>query len=140
MNLHDRFKLLALFHYVLAGITALCGCFGLLYVVIGLMIFSGAFGAQGPNDPPPEFGLLFVAMGAMMSIVTWAIAAATAACGYFLHMQRHYMFCLIVSAIQTLNMPFGTILGIFTIVTLSDKQGKAMFERSQEHTDEEPPR
>ena len=35
-----------------------------------------------------------------------------------------------MAAIETLNMPFGTVLGVFTIVTLADAQGKAMFERS----------
>ena len=47
---------------------ALFGCFPLLYVVIGVMIFSGAMGAGNPNDPPPEVGLLFVAFGAAFSM------------------------------------------------------------------------
>lgn len=132
MNFHERFKLLAVFHYVLAAMMALCGCFPLLYVVIGVMIFAETLGSKNPNDPPPEIGLLFAGFGAAISMVTWALAAAVAACGYYLHVQRHYLFCMIVAAIETLNMPFGTALGVFTIVTLADKQGKAMFERSDD--------
>lgn len=132
LNFHERFKLLAVFHYVLAAMMALFGCFPLLYVVLGLMIFSGAMGTGNRNDPPPEVGLLFVAFGAAISILTWGLAAAIAACGYYLHVQRHYLFCMIVAAIETLNMPFGTMLGVFTIVTLADAQGKAMFERSND--------
>ncbi|MGC1275674.1 MAG: hypothetical protein WBC44_18345 [Planctomycetaceae bacterium] len=130
MNFRERFKLLAVFHYVLAAMMALCGCFPLLYVVLGLMMFSGAMNSGRPNDPPPELGLLFAGFGAVVSVFTWALAAAVAACGYYLHVQRHYLFCMIVAAIETLNMPFGTALGVFTIVTLADTQGKAMFERS----------
>ena len=73
---------------------------------------------------------LFVAFGAAFSMFAWGLAAAVAMCGYYLHVQRRYLFCIIVAAIETLNMPFGTVLGVFTIVTLADAQGKAMFERS----------
>ena len=92
MNFHERFKLLAVFHYVLAAMMALFGCFPLLYVVIGVMIFSGAMGAGNPNDPPPEVGLLFVAFGAAFSMFAWGLAAAVAMCGYYLHVQRRYLF------------------------------------------------
>ena len=57
-------------------------------------------------------------------------AAAMAAAGHFLRVQRYYTFCLVVAAIECINMPFGTVLGIFTIITLVDEKGKSMFNRT----------
>lgn len=129
MNFHERFKLLAIFHYVVAGLSVLCGCFPLIHVTMGLLILSGSFGG-GPDELPPEFGLLFVGVGAMMSILMWALAAATALAGYNLRAQRAYTFCLVVAAVLCLFMPLGTALGVFTIITLVDPKGKAMFDRA----------
>lgn len=130
MNLYERFKLLSIFHYVVAGITAFAGCIPLIHVTLGLMMLNGAVGTTGTNAPPREFGLLFVGMGAMMSMLLWICAAAMAATGHFLRVQRYYTFCLVIAAIECLNMPFGTVLGIFTIVTLVDEKGKVMFDRT----------
>ena len=135
MNFHERFKFLAIFHYVLAGLLAIGGCFPLIHVTLGILMLRGAF--TGPNQPPPEMGLMFVGVGAMMSILFWTLAGLACAAGYFLHVQRYYTFCLVIAAIETLMMPIGTVLGVFTIVTLVDAQGKAMFERPDVHTDEE---
>ena len=128
MNFHERFKLLAIFHYIFAGIAALCGFFPLMYVGLGAWMVTGAF-PPGPNAPPPEMGWFFIGFGALFSVVVWAMAAAMGAAGYFLHVQRHYNFCLVVAALECLQMPLGTILGVFTIVSLMDQQGKAMFDR-----------
>ena len=67
MNFHDRFKLLAVLHYVFAAMMFLFGFFPLLYVALGVMMFSVALGNGGPDDPPPELGLIFVAFGALGS-------------------------------------------------------------------------
>jgi hypothetical protein len=129
MNIHERLKLLSVFHYVIAGIMVLFGCFPLIHVTAGLMMLTGRMGG-GPNPPPPEwFGLIFVGMGAAMSVFFWALAGAAAASGYFLRAQRHWTFCLVVAGLECMNMPLGTILGVFTIITLVDPQAKAMFER-----------
>lgn len=131
MNYYERFKLLSIFHYVAAGLTAFAGCVPLIHVTLGLMMFSGAMSTTGSNPPPRELGLLFVGMGAMMSMLLWACAAVMAVAGHFLRVQRYYTFCLVVAAIECINMPFGTVLGIFTIITLVDEKAKAMFDRSQ---------
>src|SRR5690606_27322349 len=120
---------LALFHYILAGMLAPFGCFPLINVGIGLLLYFEVQNDPRPESPPPAVGLLITAFGAVASLVSWAMAAAAAMCGDPLHVPRRYMVCMVVACLETLNMPFGTALGVFTIVTLSDKQGKAMFDR-----------
>lgn len=127
MNLYERFTLLGVFHYVLAGFSALFGFVPLIHVTLGVMMLAGRL--TGPNPPPRELGYFFVAFGVAASLFMWGMAVAKAACGYYLRVQRHHTFCLVVGAIECLNMPLGTILGVFTIVTLADPQAEAMFDR-----------
>jgi len=41
--------------------------------------------------------------------------------------RQSYTFCFVVACISCLLMPLGTILGVFTIVTLSRESVKAIF-------------
>ena len=38
-----QLDLLATFHYVVAGIIALCGCFPIIHLVVGICIVTGSF-------------------------------------------------------------------------------------------------
>ena len=48
--------------------------------------------------------------------------------GRYLLQRTHYTFCLVVAAIACLLMPFGTALGIFTIIVLMRPSVREMFE------------
>ena len=48
--------------------------------------------------------------------------------GRFLARRTHYMYCLIVAGIECLFTPFGTVLGVFTIVVLVQPAVKAIFQ------------
>lgn len=127
MNRYEKLTLLGVFHYVFAGFSALFGCLPLIHVTFGVMMLTGGF--AGPNPPPDWLGLLFVAIGALASVMMWALAVVTGLAGYYLRTQRHHTFCLVVAAIECLNMPLGTILGVLTIITLVDPQVKETFAR-----------
>ena len=104
----DRLRLLAIFHYIVAGLAALFSFFPLLYAAMGAFFI---WAAQHPNpkqtgEPPPEFlGWIFIA-GAM---------------------RKRYMFAFVVACIECIFMPFGTVLGVFTIIALSRESVKALF-------------
>jgi len=51
--------------------------------------------------------------------------------GRSLALRKRYTFAFIIACIECLFFPFGTILGVFTIVTLSRESVKALFERIQ---------
>jgi hypothetical protein len=42
--------------------------------------------------------------------------------------RRRYTFCLVIAGLLCLWMPFGTILGVFTLVTLTKPPVRAQFE------------
>src|SRR5438128_6559299 len=49
--------------------------------------------------------------------------------GRSLSRREGYSFALVIACIECLFIPFGTILGVFTIVVLSRESVKASFER-----------
>ncbi|MDB6113020.1 MAG: hypothetical protein JWR69_4770 [Pedosphaera sp.] len=124
----EHLRLLSIFHYVLGGIHALFACFGLLYVIIGLVIAVAA-PSHGSNGPPPQIvGWLFVLLGGFFVLLGWAVAAVILYAGRCLAQRKHYTFCLVVAALTCLMFPFGTVLGIFTLIVLQRPRVQELFQ------------
>ena len=62
-----------------------------------------------------------------MFLFGWAFAACVAYAGRCLNERRHYTFCMVMAGIACMFMPFGTILGVFTIIVLVRPSVKALF-------------
>jgi len=115
----EHLRLLSIFHYVVAGLAAVFSCFGLIYLFMGLLMLlrPQSFG-PAQNQPPAFMGLIFAFMGAAIVFFGWAFAACLAYSGRCLGQRRNYTFCMVMAAIACMFMPFGTILGVFTIIVL----------------------
>jgi len=123
----DQLRLLAIFHGVLAGFTLLFSLFPLLYVGIGAFVLRG--GMAGPHPPPEFLGWLFIAIGLAFWVGVVAFAIMLGLAARFLSRARHWTYCLVVAALACALFPFGTALGVFTIVVLVRPEVKAAFER-----------
>jgi len=122
-------RLLSIFHYVVGGLAALFACFPVIYIVLGILAVyaPGTMNAEG--DAMPAFiGWLFIIIGTGLIVVGWAFAVCIICAGRYLARQVHYLFCMVVAAIECVFMPFGTVLGVFTIVVLAKPSVKKMFE------------
>jgi hypothetical protein len=113
-------NLLATFHYVVAAILALVSCIFFLHVGIGVaMLVNPEFMTDNDGTPPPSWlGYLFVIAGAVAILSGWTMAACTILSGRYIAKRRRRIFSLVVAAILCFFMPFGTVLGIFTIIVL----------------------
>ena len=126
----EHLRLLSIFHYVVGGIAGLFACFPCLYLVMGIVFVSGALPSGPRNEAPPAFvGWLLVAMGGTLIVIGWTVAVMILLVGKFLARRTRYMFCFVVAAIECLFMPFGTVLGIFTIIVLMRPTVKVLFQR-----------
>ncbi len=125
-NDEQYLNLLSIFHYIVAGLTALFSCFFLIHIAIGIAMLCGAF--EGKEEPPRFMGLIFIIFPAMFIIASWILAGFMIAAGTKLKRHTSRMFCLVIGGIECIIMPFGTILGIFTIVLLMKDSVKALFE------------
>ena len=72
-------------------------------------------------------GTLFVVIGAAVILFGWVSAALVLLVGRFLARRTHYTFCLIVAGWSCLSFPFGTALGVFSLVVLLRPSVKPLF-------------
>jgi hypothetical protein len=127
----QHLKLLSIFHYVVGGMAGLFGTFPILHVIAGIFFIVAPeeiWNKGGPQAPPPAFfGWMFVIFGSIAILLGWTLAALLITAGRFLARRKHYMFCFVTAAIECLWIPFGTILGVFTIVVLIRESVKQLF-------------
>jgi len=130
----DQLNLLAIFHYVVAGLAALFSFFPLIYTAVGVIfIFAARHGTAKPGgELPPEFlGWIFAALGSLLFVMGVVMAICILIASRSLALRSRYTFALVVACIECLFFAFGTILGVFTIVILSRDSVKALFDRTQ---------
>ncbi len=126
----EHLKLLSIFHYVVAGLTALFACFPVIHLSIGISMLSSSLSANSSTSGPlPLFGLIFVIIPAILILLGWAFAFCIFLAGRYLAGRRHRLFCLIIAGINCAFAPLGTVLGVFTIVVLMRPSIKDLFGR-----------
>jgi hypothetical protein len=130
----EYLNILAIFHYVVAGVAGLCSLLPVFHLLFGLaFILTPDTFADGGQPPPSFIGWFFVIIAGTMMAIGFAFAGCVLAAGRFLARRRRYMFCLVMAAVECIFMPFGTVLGVFTIIVLVKEPVKAMFMGVPQH-------
>jgi hypothetical protein len=134
----EHLRLLSIFHYVVAGLTALFACFPVMHLVMGLfLIFAPDFMFhQNHMAHNPEMdavmtrvvGCFLVTIATLIILAGWTLACCLFLAGRCLNQHRRYTFCLVIAAISCMMVPFGTVLGVLTIIVLMRPSVKALFE------------
>src|SRR5207247_10057292 len=95
----------------------------------GIFIFAARHGTAKPGEElPPEFlGWIFAVLGSVLFVMGIAMAICILIAGRCLSRPRCYSFALVMACVECLFIPFGTILGVFTIVALSRLSVKGLF-------------
>jgi hypothetical protein len=128
----EHLRILSILYYVFGGLGVFGGLFPLIYVVIGFVLLSiGPTKPGGPPGPPPEFvAWLMIGFGGGISLFLLALAGCALFTGYNLSRKKRYMFCFVDACICCIQVPLGTILGVFTIVVLARPGVKELFDNS----------
>jgi hypothetical protein len=118
-------EVLAIAHYVYAALIALIG------VVMMLMMSIGVFGlAQGSSFTGElPFGGFELSFFAFAFILVFGYALCNALVGLWLKGRRRWMAIVVLSVINALNVPVGTLLGVFTVVVLAGDDVRGAFDR-----------
>ena len=130
MNNEDirHLDLLSLFHYIVGGITALTSCLPIIHVIIGLSMVSGKLFEESNGSAPPAFiGWIFVIIGAVFIVLGLSIAVCMIVAGGKLKKRKNRVFCMVVAGIECMFMPFGTVLGVFTLIVLNKESIQEIF-------------
>lgn len=118
-------ELLGNLHFVLGGVTALLSCIPFIHFFIGLLFLIPGIGA--PELAPRLVGLIFVLLSGFIIVAGWVMAVLIIVAGSRMKQRRYYNFCLVVSFLECLIVPLGTVLGIITIVNLTKDSVKELF-------------
>jgi hypothetical protein len=128
---HVRF--LAIFHFVFAGLGLVgIGCLFLHYFILHTVFSNpGMWKSQNGSTPPPRaffevfiwFYLFFGGL-LLMGMVSNALS------GVFLSQRKHRVFSMVIAGLDCLQVPFGTALGVFTILVLSRDSVQELYEGS----------
>jgi hypothetical protein len=121
----EHLNLLSIFHFVVAGLTALLSCTFLIHIAMGIVFLNADF--EGEEPPPDLFAWIFIAFPGVMMLLGWSLAAAMVAAGLKLRRRVSRTFCMVVGGIECLLVPFGTVLGVFTLILLSRESVRARF-------------
>ena len=129
MQDEEHLRLLALFHNVVAGLGALFACFPLLHLGMGIMMVTGRFetGPSSQDMNPAFFGWFFIAFSVVWIAVGLGMATAVFLAGRYLRRRERYLFCFVVAAVMCAFAPFGTVLGVFTLLVLQRPAVKEAF-------------
>jgi hypothetical protein len=130
----EHLRLLSIFHYVVAGLTALFACFPVFHLTFGLVMLFAPGVLENhhhgqPNDPAVLrlVGAVVTSVAAFVILAGWSMAVCILLAGRYLRQRRHYMFCLVIAALLCMITPFGTVLGVFTIIVLVRPSVKLLF-------------
>jgi hypothetical protein len=126
----EHLRLLSIFHYVVAGLGALLSLIPVMHILMGVGMLTGGF--DGPATPMEGriFGWFFIAMGSAFFLGGLTFSVCLAIAGRSLARREHYTFCLVMAAVACALFPFGTILGVFTILVLQKQPVRELFGRN----------
>ncbi len=134
MNQDEQYlKILAIFHFVIGGIAGLFACFPIIHFVMGIFMIvlslaPGAVEGDMPFFPAGMAGIMFTVIAGLVMALGWAFALSLILAGFGLLRKRWYTFCLVMAGVACTFMPFGTVLGVFTLILLLKPEVKEMFE------------
>lgn len=127
----EHLKLLSIFHYVVGGIAACFACFPIIHLIMGIVMLAGGFQDSSGKGPPAAVGLIFVIMALLTMSVGWTLAICLIIAGKRLAKRKRHNFCFVIACVSCIFMPFGTVLGVFTIIVLMRPSVKELFEANK---------
>lgn len=128
----EHLRLLAIFHRIMSGLTICFSSMFIMHVIVGVsaLVNPEAFSNKPSDQMPPMFAWLFMLGGGAAVAFGWTVGILNFFVAKRLEERKGATLINVVSALNCLNMPFGTLLGVFTIVVLQRPQVKAVFGKS----------
>ena len=84
------------------------------------------------HSGPPDvkiFGGVMVAIGLLGTLFAFALATLMVVTGRSLQKRKRRVLCLVTAGLSLISFPFGTALGVFTIIVLQRPAIVAAFQR-----------
>lgn len=129
-------RLLSIFHYIYGGLAFL-GLLGLgvHYAIMrfAIMKMPAQAGNQAEIEQLRTMFRFFIFFYLIMGVFCILTGVCNILCGKFLTKRTNKVFIFIVSGFNCLNMPLGTVLGVFTFIVLMRPSVTARFDAAKAH-------
>jgi hypothetical protein len=128
----EHLKLLSIFYMVSAGLSAFYSFIGLAYAMMGLLfieISSKLRNTGGRNNaaPPAALGWILGGFGLAFFLILVALAALKLRTAFCIKGRKSRALCLATAVISCLEIPYGTLLGVFTFLVLDRASVRSEF-------------
>ncbi len=119
---------LSILHYVYGALICLGGFAALMLIGVGVFMQSDLVMDGGPDQPPEWLGAFFQAFGVAIFVVLELWGVFVILSGHWISKKRNRTGSIVIAALSLLSFPFGTALGVFTLVALMNDEVKAEYE------------
>lgn len=128
---NEHLRLIKIFHYVFGGLACLGGLLPLLYIILGQFIMHSADNNLNSSMHDKQaahiVGVALTIIPIIVTIFIEAMAIMILLSGNWISARKNYWFSFILACLMCLSIPFGTALGVFTIITLNRPEVKAQY-------------
>ena len=131
----DNLRTLAICHYVVSGLSLLgLGFLGLHYSIMR-MVFDNPQMWEKAKSPPPfnpaEFFHLFQWFYLLFGVLILVSGILTLIAGRFIHRRVNRTFSIVIAGLNCLHFPFGTVLGVFTLILLTKESVMRLYTQAE---------
>jgi hypothetical protein len=123
----EHLRILRIGYIFVGALNGFFALFPLIHVTVGLLLLFGVFsgGREGRFIGP-----FFVALGVTFSTMLATLSAVELMTARRIRQRRSRTFCLITAGLTCMQFPFGTALGVFTILVFNRPSVAALFSPS----------
>jgi|SRR5712671_903242 len=119
---------------IVAILNIVCGGLGLVIALLVLLVFGGLAGIANSDSSPDVQGAAILGMiGAIAFIAIAVISVPSLIGGLGLLKYREWarILLIVLSALNLLNIPIGTALGIYGLWTLLNDETRVLFKKKE---------
>jgi ethanolamine transporter EutH len=113
----SHLKILGVFHLIVGALAGLCACYPILFLVMGIRMYSELPQGMLTTSSMIPYLLWLILLTAVLCttiVLGWMLAIAVMLNGFYLFSRKWRAYCLVVSIIETLFIPYGTLLGLIS--------------------------
>jgi hypothetical protein len=120
---------------VVAILNIVCGGLGLLLALVVLLFFGGMAGVVH-SDPSPDSDVGVAALGAIgvvgfVAIAVISVPSVIGGIGLLKFREWARILVIVMSALNLINIPFGTALGVYGLWTLLNDGTRVLFKNKE---------
>jgi hypothetical protein len=122
---NEHLKLIAIFNYVMGGLTALTSCFAIIHIILGIGMIAGMSAADAGAGA--LVGYIFLAAGLAVLLLGWGMGGLMVYSGRMIQRRQKRTFSMVMAGLQCLSFPVGTALGVWSLIVLNRPSVKSIY-------------